>query len=413
MELKKTAINFLEWSQKYTKTDMTYVAKGVFWWMIGKAVVFFIYFATMAAFANWLSKETFGTYQFVVAGLTLFGIFTLPEVNTTLIKSIAQGKEGTFQLAIKNKMKWGAIGGFLSLGLAGWYFLHGNNLLAIAFLLVALFVPLKQTFQIFIYFWNGKKRFDLRAKYEIVYNGLVAFFLIATVYLTDNVLIIIITFLAGYTFFGYLLCLKIKSQIANKEEDPKAISFGKNLTLINALQTATEYVDKIIVWHFLGAVPVAIYTFANQPIQKIKEALPIVPLALPKLGESKIDEKKKKGIITKFLRLFIIAVPATVILVLTAPFLYQLFFPQYMESVVYFQTLAWLIALSPFLLLTAALITEMNKKALFITNTGAPFLKIILFLALIPHFGIWGIIAAILITEVLRGLFALYFFLRI
>lgn len=392
---------------------MVYVAKGSFWWVAGKAGVFFISFVAMVAFANWLPKEDFGTYQFIIAGLALFAIFTLPGLNTALIKSIAQKKEGTLELAVREKIKWGTIGSFLSLGLAGWYFLQGNNLLAAAFLLGAVFVPFKQTFSVFAAFWNGRKEFDLQAKYQLISASLSALFLIPTIYPTNNVLIIIAVFLASHTFFDFLLYKKTKRQVINNEQDPKAISFGKNLTLINALQTAAEYIDKIIIWKFLGAVPVAIYAFAQLPIQKVRDMLPITPLALPKLGENKIDEQRKKGVISKFLRLFVFTIPVAAVLALIAPFLYRLFFPQYMESVVYFQALSVLIALSPFLLLNAALIAEIKKKALYITNTGAPFLKIILFFAFVPHFGIWGIVISILIAELLRGLLALYFFLKI
>ncbi len=413
MGVKEKIVNFLRWSQKYTKTDMIYVVGGSFWWIFGKVGLSIISFVTLIAFANWLPKESYGTYQFVIASLALFAIFTLPGINTALIKSIVQKKEGTLQLALKKKIKWGVIGAFLSLGLAGWYFLQGNNLLAGAFLLGAIFVPLREAFNIFSAFWNGRKRFDLQTKYSIISAGLSTLILIPVIYITNNVLVIIVVFLVSHTFFDWLLYTKTLKQIANSEKDENAISFGKNLTLMNALQTAAEYIDKVIIWNFLGAVPVAIYAFAQLPIQKVRDMLPIVPLALPKLGENKIDEKRKRRVFSKFLKLFVISVPAAAVLVLIAPFLYRFIFPQYLESIVYFQALSLLITLSPFLLLSASLVAEMKKKALYAMNTGAPFLKIILFLALIPYLGIWGIVIAILIAEVLRGFSALYFFLKI
>lgn len=411
--MKNKFINFLRWSQKYTKTDMTYVVKGGFWLILNKIGLSLISFITMIAFANWLPKESYGTYQFIIAGFTLLSIFTLPGIDSALIKSIVQKKEGTLKLAVKEKIKWGAIGSLLSLGLAGWYYLQGKNLLTAVFLLGAIFVPFRQTFHIFAHFWNGRKRFDLQTKYQVISGGLSTLFIITVIYLTNDVFIITAVSLASYTFFEWLFYYKTNRQIINNEQDPKAISFGKSLTLTNVIQTAAEYLDKVIIWKFLGAVPVAIYVFAKQPIKRIGNALPITPLALPKLGENKIDEKKKKRVISKFLRMFAVTVPAATILALVAPFLYKIVFPQYMESVVYFQALSVLVALSPFILLNAALIAETKKKALYIMNTGAPLLKIIMFLVFIPYFGIWGIVGAILITEILRGLLGLYFFLKI
>lgn len=413
MTIKRKIIKFLWWLQKYTNIDIMYVIKGSFWWMIGKAGIFLTSFVTMIFFGRWLPKEGYGTYQFIIAGLALFEIFTLPGINTALIKSITQKKEGTLCLALKTKIKWGKIGTFLCLGLSSWYFFQENSLLAIAFLLVALFLPFYTTFRIFIAFWSGRKRFDLQAKYNLLSSGLSTILLISTIYLTNNILIIISVFLSSHTFFDWLLYRKTKNQIKNDEKDENAIFFGKNLTIMSALQTVAQYIDKIIIWSFLGAIPVAIYTFAKEPIEKVKELIPIFPLALPKLGENKIDKKRKKRIILNFLQLFLITTPTAGLLTLMAPFIYKIFFPQYMESVVYFQALSIVVVFSPFLLLNASLIAEMKKKALYMINTGAPFLKIVLFFVLVPQLGIWGIIISIIIAEFIRGLITLYFFLKI
>jgi O-antigen/teichoic acid export membrane protein len=411
--MKRKIINLLRWLQKYTKTDMVYVVKGGFWLTVANVGISAISFINMMVFARWLSKEGYGVYQFVINSLALFSIFTIPGINTSVIKSVAQKKEGTLQLAVKEKIKWGLLGSLLALVLTGWYFGQDNKVLATAFLLGALFVPFKETFRIFTSFWTGRKRFDIQTKYDLVSNALSALFLVSAIYLTNNVLVIIFVFLLSYTFFNWIFYRKTVQQIVNKEEDKEAISFGKNLTLIYALEITAFYLDRIIIWKFLGAVPVAIYTFAKQPIEKIKDALPIASLALPKFGENKIDGQRKKGIMTKFLQLFAVSVPTAAVLALTAPFLYSLFFPQYMESVVYFQALSGIIAIFPFLIFNTALIAEMKKGALYVVNGGVPFLKIVLFLALIPHFGIWGIIIAILTTEVLKGLLGFYYFLKI
>jgi len=408
--LKQKLLIWLRWSQKYTKTDMVYVARGGFWLIVDKVGLSAISFLTMMAFAHWVSKEGYGTYQFAVSGLSLLAIFGLPGITTSVIKSIAQKKEGTLRLALKEKMKWGTIGSIISFGIAGYYFFQGSNLLAMSFLMVALFVPFKQGFYVYTSFWNGRKRFDLRTKYQIASAGLAALFLISAIYLTENILIIIAVFLAAHTFFDWLFYKKTVKQAANDEKDESAISFGKHLTLMNALQTATIYLDRIIVWHFLGAVPVAIYSFAKQPIDKIRDAFPIISLSLPKLGERKIDQARKKGIIAKFFKLFAVTVPAALLLALIAKPVYGLLLGTYKDSVPYFQVLCATIAISPFLLLIAGLTAEMKKRALYFVNTGAPLVKIILFLVLCPFFGLWGVIAAILIAEIIRGAMALYFF---
>jgi len=108
--MKERIINFLRWTQNHTKTDMVYVVSGGFWWMTGKVGLFLISFATMAAFARWLPKEGYGTYQFVLSGLALLSIFTLPGVNTAIVKSIAQKKRGNARPGDKRKNEMGTFG---------------------------------------------------------------------------------------------------------------------------------------------------------------------------------------------------------------------------------------------------------------------------------------------------------------
>jgi O-antigen/teichoic acid export membrane protein len=299
----------------------------------------------------------------------------------------------------------------LALILSLWYFLHDNNILTIAFLLTAFFLPFKAAFNTFETFWSSRKRFDLRAKYSLIVAGISTSLIILTIYLTNNVLIIFAVFLTGNTFLNWFFYSKTKKQTINNEQDPEAISFGKNLTFISGLSAIATYLDKIIIWHFLGAVPVAIYSFAQKPINKIKAFLPISLLALPKLGEGKMSPERKKGITRKFLLLFLVFLPVAIVMAWLAPFLYRLLFPQYMESVPFFQAMSILIAFLPFTLLNSVLISEIKKRALYTINIIAPILKITLFLTLIPYFEIWGIVIALLTAETVRIILTLIFYL--
>jgi len=411
--MKHTIYKALKWSEKYTKTDMLYIANGIFWWGFGKTGAFFISFITIIAFANWLPKESYGTYQFITATLSLFVIFCLPGINTTTIKSIAQKKEGTLDLALKEKIKWGGIGSLFSIGLAIWYFLTGNNLLAIAFFLGSFFIPFWPTFGIFNFFWNGRKRFDIQAKYNIISGVLSAIMLILAIYLTNNVITILFVFLGSQTISNWFFYSKTKKQVINQDKDYKAISFGKSLTLMSAIEKIANHIDKIIIWNFLGAAPLAVYSVAYLPVQKILLSLPIMPLSLPKLGEKRLNKERKKSVISKFLYLFIISIPTTIILIFISPFIYKLVFPQYIDSVIYFQALSLLIALSPIILLNAILISNAEQKAIYITQIIPSVLKIILFFIFLFYFGTWGIIISILITEVIKGLLIFYYFVKI
>ncbi len=409
---KKKFVDFLRWSEKYIETDMVYAFKGSFWILFGKVGVFLISFAKMIVFGRYASQETYGIYTFIISMAIIVGIFSLPGIKTSLVKAIAQKKEGTLNLAIKEKLKFALISSFLCLLLSGWYFLNQNNVLALGFLVIAFLIPFQSVFTIFHSFWIGRKNFEKGSKYEIISAFLVALVVIPIIILTDDPVLIILSLFASQAFFNGIILIKTLRQKENEETMPETISFGKSLTIISGITSFADQIDKVIIWNFLGATPLAIYSFAQTPIKKIQALIPITHLALPKIGEKNIKEIKQ-GIIKKFTKLFLIFVPLALFVILIAPYFYKLFFPLYVESVVYFQAFSVLIALSPFLLLNTALVAEMKTREIYVAKTITPLFKIILFLALIPFFKIWGIVFAILISEIIKGIITFYYFKKI
>ncbi|MDD2913335.1 MAG: oligosaccharide flippase family protein [Candidatus Paceibacterota bacterium] len=412
MTIKEKTIKILRWSEKYTKTDMIYLAKGGFWLSFTTLIVSLMTFIKMIVFGRFLPQDVYGTYSYIIAVSGILALFSLPGIETAVIKSIAQKKDGTFYLGLKTRLKWGLIGSGLSLLLSIWYFVNQNSILGTSFLIVAFFLPSIGAFNLFYSFWHAKKKFETYAKYEILASIFIAIVIIPVVFLTNNVVtIILLLFLSQFIIYGIITRKTIKSA-KNKEEDKKAISFGKDLTVMSTISFLSEYIDKIIIWKFLGPVQVAIYSFAQMPIYRIYGLIPISSLALPKLGERNIREIKKE-IMKKFKKLFLASFSLTLFLILIAPLFYKILLPNYIESIPYFQAFSLIIALSPFGLIGSAIISEGKRKDLYILNTITPLLKIILFFVFVPFYGIWGIITAILISRIAGGFLTLYFFNKI
>lgn len=412
MELKKKIKDILLWSQKYTQTDMLYLAKGGFWCIFGNIFALILSFATMIAFSRWASKEVFGAFQYVTAAIAIIGISVLPGMNAALIRAVAKGKEGMLFLCAKEKFKWSILGVALSLSISFWYLLHHNIILGISFLITSFLFFLPRIGNLFAYFWEGKKRFDIENKYLIVINLLEALVLIPVIFLTNNLILIVLAYFVSRSLFRMIFFKISLKKVKNQEIDQETLSFGKHLTLIQSIALFGRQIDKVIIWQFLGPIPVAIYSFAQLPLLRIQGLIPIAPLALPKLSQKNIKEIKE-GIFKKFSKLFLISVPLTLFLILITPLMYKILFPQYLESIPYFQVLALTLLFIPFSLLNTSLVAEMRKKELYITSTMVPILKIILFLILIPFYGIWGIIAAILITQVCGSALTFYLFKKI
>jgi O-antigen/teichoic acid export membrane protein len=92
MMLKQKTIKILRWLQKYTRTDMVYVAKGGFWWIFGNVCVLLLSFVTMVAFSHWVPKEVFGAYQYILSTIAILSLFALPGMQSALVRAVAKGK---------------------------------------------------------------------------------------------------------------------------------------------------------------------------------------------------------------------------------------------------------------------------------------------------------------------------------
>ena len=84
MKNKEKIIKFLRWTEKYTKTDMVYVAKGSFWLIFGKIATMLLSLVTMFAFARWMPKETFGKYQYIIATINIIAILQIQVIDSVI-----------------------------------------------------------------------------------------------------------------------------------------------------------------------------------------------------------------------------------------------------------------------------------------------------------------------------------------
>jgi len=412
MEIKQKIYDFLRWSERYTGTDMVYLVKGGSWLVSGNIISALAGLGIMAAFGHFVSKEVFGAYQYILSIAGILAIFSLPGIDAALIRTIAKGNEKMLIPCFKEKVRWGTMGSLISLFIAFWYLFQQNFELGFSFLIVALFLPFINSFLVYLSFWQGKKRFDIQNRYYVFYNLLAAFLLILVIILTKNLILIVFGYFLAFTLAGAIFYKLTIKKFLDGEEEKETISFGKHLTLMGTAATFSAYIDKIILWKFLGPVSVAIYAFAERPVLKFQELIPISALVLPKLSQRKIKEIKKE-LFKKFLKLFLVAALATIIYILLCPYLYKIFFPAYLNSIPYSQFLAIIIILSPFALLATSFLAEMKKKELYTLNIIPPVLKIILLLVLVPLFGIWGVVYSFLGSQIINGALTLYFFKKI
>jgi len=410
--LKNKTHHFLIWSQKYTKTDNVYLAKGGFWLTLEQVVLMMAAILLAIAFANLLSPTIYGNYKYIISLVEILAVFALAGMKPAIIQATARGLEGSFYTGFKTKLKWCLLGSLAAIGGAIYYLIQGNYYLSVPLLISAIFLPLMQASRVYGSFLAGRKLFNIGAQYGIATQTIFVIVMIATLFLTKNLFWLIAVYFASNTFLNYFFYLRTKFKFRpNKKEDPKSISYAKHLSFIGVIGRVTGHIDKVLLFTFIGPIEVAVYSFAILiPNQIISILANINSLAFPKLAV-KSQEEIRKNLMKKVWQLSFLTVAIIVIYVLIAPFVYKIIFPQYIASIPYSQLFILSLITLPVSLLTTVFQAKMMKKELYLLKTTG-IIQLILLFSLVPLYGILGAILALLGTKVFRVilLFSLFYF---
>jgi len=413
--LKKVRSSFyrvLRYSERYVKTDMIYLVKGGSWLSFGYIATVISGLALSVGFANLVPKEVFGNYKFIISIAGILGAFSLTGMGLAITQAVARGYEGSFKTCSLIHLKWGAFITLASIGGSSYYFLNQNGTLALSLLIIGIFLPVLLSSTLYGNYLSGKKDFRTSGILSVLRTTLSAGALLITIFLTQNVIIIILVYYVSITLLSLasFFITNKKYPSIRTNIDPDTITFGKHLSLMGILSGVAAHIDKILIFHFLGATQLAVYAFAIAIPDQLKQPAKIMAtLALPKLSQQSIPELKKT-IHTKAIMVFVVVILVAIIYVLTAPYIYKLLFPQYTESIFYSQLYAVILLFIPTGLYLQTLIAHMKKEVLYIVNLTNSVTKIGLLIILLPTYGILGAITSLIGAQILTSLILLIFF---
>ena len=387
--------NWLNKISDFLGINLSYIVKGGSFLTLGNFFSIAANFALAFFFARLLPKEVYGTYSYILAWISVLGIFALPGMDKAVIQSVSNGFESSLFLGLKKKIRYGVLGTLVALILGAYYFYNGNQILAWAFFVGAVFIPFVNSFQIYNAFLLGKKYFKTQTLYLILSQLFIALTLITAIFLTQNIVYLVGIYLLANLipslifFFRTRLLTKLTGP-----EDPGITSFAKHLSLINVVSTISGYLDQFLAFHFLGPANLATYTFAIAPPEQIKGLFQSIPdLALPKFSE-RSEEDLKKTIKRKSIILFIFAGLVVGIYILLASWFYKIFFPRYLDSVFLSQIFALSMLNTPTTFIIPALTAHKKIKKLYWFNIISPVFQISVMTILTPLYGLIGLILA-------------------
>ncbi|MCX6789324.1 MAG: oligosaccharide flippase family protein [Candidatus Gribaldobacteria bacterium] len=412
---KQKIYGLLKKTEKYTQTDNIYLAKNGFWLTSAKLIVALSSFLTAVAFANLLAPELYGNYKYIVTLVGFLSIFTLKGLCTALSQAVTRGLEGGLHSLFKTKIKFACLQSLGVIILGIYYFHQSNYLLALPLFFIAFLLPLLSGFGLFSFFLLGQKNFRLNAKYQIIQSLVTAGSLIAFLLLVarfpQRALLIIFTLTALY-FSTQTICNGIfyyltKKKLTNNTQDPKTKKYGFHLTIVNFLEEIIGYLDQILVFHSLGAIQLAMYSFALLPVNKLKEPVQMISdLALPKFSV-KNPAELKKDLPLKISKLLLLMLPIMAFYWLIAPFVFKFFFPLYTGAIFYSQIYVFSLLGVGYLISNTALTSQMAIKKIYAVKISTAVLDILLLVGGFWWLGILGIIIARVASEIIRTIIGL------
>lgn len=404
----------LLWSEKYTKTDMLYLTKGGFWLTVERITIVFFGIFVAVAFANLMEPEKYGVYKYVLSVASIAGAFALSGIHTTLGRAVARGFERTLQLAARHAFVWSLGSTLILFAVSGYYFINDNLTLSISFLIAGALSPALAAMSLYNSYLVGKKLFHIKSLFGIFAGVFPPALLLTTLFFTNNPTIFVLVYFAGNALaLSLLFSLTIHKYPPNKSIEPKFLENSLHFSAMNIIETIAVNVDKILIFSQLGGTQLATYSFARLAPDQLRSLSGIIAnLAFPKMATRSISELKKI-IPRKALLLFALGLITTLIYIALAPLLFSILFPVYTNAIPLSQVFALTlpIALSS-ILFSQTLISHARKKELYTLKIATPTLRLILMLILLPLFGVWGIVFAIITTYILGNFLLLFLFFR-
>lgn len=409
--IRRVAKGLLRRSDRILKADVRYLLESNFWLTASRFIGVGVGIIFTVTVANILSQTEFGIYKYVIGVAGIVSLFSLNGIGTAVTRAAAQGKEGVTPLMFRQGILWSLPASLVSLGASIYYFAQINPVLGTGFLLIALTTPFLNALVLSKSILYGKSNFKAAAYYSAPRSMFPIFAMIAVVFFTHNVLILIITYFTTNLLASGLMYWHVSRKYALKESSEhlkETLDYSKHLSVLGLFMQGVGQLDTIIIWHFVGPIPLAIYSFAQAPIRELRNfSENFFPIIFPKLANKTIVQVKET-LPLRIGQMFVVSIGIMGAYIIAAPYIFQFLFPQYMSSVLLSQLVALTLLLQPKGLVETFLIAHGEVKLRYVVTAITQISRLALMLILIPLYGIYGAVCAILASETISALALLY-----
>lgn len=393
------------------RLDMVYIAKGGFWTTLSFTVSTLTSIVTMIAFGNLLSKEAFGTYNYLLALGASLSFLTISGTSTAVMRSVSRGYENIIPYALKLYLKYNLFAVGIVLFTAIYYGYKGNYIFAGALAMLAIAYPIAEAFHLYANILTGRRKFNTLTKITSIINIFGAIITVTTLLLTNNVLVLIAVYSVMSLVPNIIIYIITVKKIPKVEPQPEQIEELRrtafHVTGSSIIGIVASYIDKIALFQVAGPASLAIYGFALAGPDRLKSLVKNwTSIALPKLARNSLSQIRLVVYGRIGFSVFLGAFMALVYILLS-PILFKLLLPQYLDSIIYSQVLSLALLVVPTTIYMGSIFASQNMlKATYLLNLGSQSMRIVLFIIGSWLWGIWGLVVAYLASHLINAIYS-------
>ena len=153
---------------KDLKQDYDSFIRNTSWTTINQVITILLGIVLSVIFARLTSKELFGEYNFLNSVIAIVSIVAIPGLNTSMLRSISRNMDGVYIKAVKLSFMWSLLGIPILFLIGCYYYFFNSQVIGLGLFIAAVFFPLIYAPNNWIALLQGKRRFDIFAKYSII-----------------------------------------------------------------------------------------------------------------------------------------------------------------------------------------------------------------------------------------------------
>ncbi len=353
-------------------------------------------FGLSIAFAHYVDKDVYGNYRFLLSLFWTLTAFTLTGLPAALTRAVAKGQEGTFRAAFGISLRWSTPMLLIAAAGSAYYFLQGNETLGSGLAVIALLGPLMQGAYLYGSYLEGRRAFRENALAGIAMGGIPAVALLISMLFIHEPALFLAVNLGTTVVVGFgisLIALRFYKPPAGSATTEFSRLSG-HFSVMNVLSTISQQVDRLLVFHYLGAVELALYSFAAAVPDQMKNLFGNASVvAMPKFVQRSLKEIRAT-LVYRVSLFTALALVAAITYIIFAPWFFHTFFPNYVDSIFLSQLYALTLVPVGNMIPLAVLEAHAEKKKLYAFNIISPLVQIGALFIGVLGFGLIGVVVA-------------------